>query len=190
MRRFEILMAAHKLFTERGFDRVSMEDVANKVGISKAALYRYYKSKVELFGAMIRQGMDKLIADLDAVLADESKKILAERVDAAYEGLLEYYPVITTVRRVFETGGPPSIPRRRLKQFMQDMQIRRDRIRSLFAEVFVRAQKEGEVEKNLPAKELAGIFMGFVTAVAALRVDFNTAREVFLKGILVKELKQ
>ncbi len=43
VRRFEILVAARKLFTERDYHHVSMDDVAKKVGISKAGVYLYFR---------------------------------------------------------------------------------------------------------------------------------------------------
>ena len=43
-----ILNAALKLFSERGYEGSSMSDIANLLGITKAALYKHYKSKQEI----------------------------------------------------------------------------------------------------------------------------------------------
>lgn len=184
VRRFEILVAARELFCERGFDRVSMEDVASKVGISKAAVYLYFKSKVELFAAMIEQGLGKFIATVEAGLADESKKTLTDRLEMVYEAFEEYTPVITAARRVFETGGTLNAPRRHQRSFVQGMISRADRVRELFTAIFSRAQKEGEVRKDLLPEKLARIFMGLGSSMAKFEVDFDSVKEVFLNGIL------
>jgi len=45
----KILKGASDLFSEFGFLGVSMEDIAKKLGITKAALYYHFKSKKELY---------------------------------------------------------------------------------------------------------------------------------------------
>ena len=50
-----ILNAALKLFSERGYDGTSMSDVADLLGITKAALYKHYKSKQEILDSIIKK---------------------------------------------------------------------------------------------------------------------------------------
>jgi len=189
VRRFEILVAARELFTERDYHHVSMDDVAKKVGISKAGVYLYFKSKPELFVAMIERGFNKLIATVEAGLADEAKKTLSDRLEVVYKAFEEYTPVIAAARRVFETGGILKAPRRHQRNFVQDMISRVDKLRGLFTVMFSRAQKEGEVRKDLAPEELARIFMGLGSSMAKFEVDFDSVKEVFLNGILAKEKK-
>src|ERR1035437_1842845 len=44
----EILTAAAELFGERGYDAVSLEDVADRLDVSKGSLYYYFATKDEL----------------------------------------------------------------------------------------------------------------------------------------------
>ena len=48
-RREDITRVALALFGERGFEDTTMDDIARKVGFSKAALYQYCSSKEDLF---------------------------------------------------------------------------------------------------------------------------------------------
>lgn len=50
----DILSAALDLFTERGFNGTRMEDVAARAGLSKAAIYLYFKDKNALLEALVR----------------------------------------------------------------------------------------------------------------------------------------
>lgn len=50
----EILAAALDLFTERGFSATRLEDVASRAGLSKAAIYLYFKDKVSLLSALVQ----------------------------------------------------------------------------------------------------------------------------------------
>lgn len=50
----EILAAALELFTERGFNATRLEDVASRAGLSKAAIYLYFKDKNSLLAALVQ----------------------------------------------------------------------------------------------------------------------------------------
>ena len=50
----EILEAALDLFTERGFKATRLEDVASRAGLSKAAIYLYFKDKISLLMALVQ----------------------------------------------------------------------------------------------------------------------------------------
>lgn len=54
-RRGEILDAALRLFAEKGFRETTMAALAQAVGLSEAALYRYFQSKDEIFTALVRE---------------------------------------------------------------------------------------------------------------------------------------
>jgi len=54
-KRSEILQAARKLFLERGYDAVSLDDILAQVGGSKSTLYTYYGDKEGLFAATLVQ---------------------------------------------------------------------------------------------------------------------------------------
>lgn len=45
----KILLEAEHLFLKKGYDRTSMQMIADKVNISKSNMYRYFKNKEELF---------------------------------------------------------------------------------------------------------------------------------------------
>src|SRR6185436_9427981 len=49
----EILGTAASLFGERGYDAVSLEDVADRLDVTKGSLYYYFASKDELVTAAI-----------------------------------------------------------------------------------------------------------------------------------------
>ena len=55
-----ILEEALKQFSQKGFDGTSMSDIAAPLEISKAALYKHYKSKQEIFDKIIDARWDEL----------------------------------------------------------------------------------------------------------------------------------
>src|SRR5256712_11209527 len=52
--RTRILESAHRVFSEKGYHEATMDEIAEGVGLSKPALYRYYQSKEELFREIFR----------------------------------------------------------------------------------------------------------------------------------------
>ena len=64
-----ILERSRALFSELGYPEVSLKLVAKRCGLSRTALYRYFKSKRELF--------DKVVIDLAFQLSQEFKSYIA-----------------------------------------------------------------------------------------------------------------
>jgi AcrR family transcriptional regulator len=69
--RSEILDAAAELITEQGAEALNLSELATRAGFSNAAsLYRYFSSKKELMGALMRRGLERLEDHLRDVPAD------------------------------------------------------------------------------------------------------------------------
>ncbi|WP_217253631.1 TetR/AcrR family transcriptional regulator [Streptomyces sp. AC602_WCS936] len=66
-RRQLIVEAAGRVFSERGYHRASMEEIAAGVGITAAALYRHFPNKYALFAECADVMADGLVAALDEV---------------------------------------------------------------------------------------------------------------------------
>src|SRR6185295_7734925 len=52
-KRAQIIEGARRVFLEHGFDAASMGEIAREAGVSKGTLYVYFKSKEELFEAIV-----------------------------------------------------------------------------------------------------------------------------------------
>ena len=59
-RKSEIIYAALELASEKGLGTISMQQIADKVGITKASLYNHYSSKDEIVNAMYHYLRDNL----------------------------------------------------------------------------------------------------------------------------------
>lgn len=57
VRRRLLLNVAAELFAERGYDRTSMRDIAERAGLLPGSLYHYYESKEALFVTVHREGL-------------------------------------------------------------------------------------------------------------------------------------
>lgn len=64
----QILSVATRLFLESGFQKVSIDDVAKKAGMTKATVYYYFESKGELFKEAIVALMLRVRGRIDTLL--------------------------------------------------------------------------------------------------------------------------
>jgi AcrR family transcriptional regulator len=67
-----LLRAAAATFPERGFERATMDEIAQRVGLSKGALYYRYKSKEDLFIALLDERCRSYIRQLDEAFSGGS----------------------------------------------------------------------------------------------------------------------
>src|SRR3989337_1499841 len=69
--RQQILDASLRLFSERGFARTTVRDIARQAGITDAAIYYHFESKRELLEALVEeQGFVSSLQDLARLHAD------------------------------------------------------------------------------------------------------------------------
>jgi AcrR family transcriptional regulator len=65
----EITAAAFEAFAEKGFARTRVDDVAKRAGVSKGLLYLYFKTKEELFKAVVKsvviRRVDRLVENIE-----------------------------------------------------------------------------------------------------------------------------
>lgn len=72
----EITEAAFRVFAEKGYATTRVEEVAKRAGVSKGLLYLYFKTKEELFKAVIRSVVIRRVDAL--VLAVEETELSSE----------------------------------------------------------------------------------------------------------------
>jgi AcrR family transcriptional regulator len=87
-----LLTASLELFTTKGYDAVSVRDIAKAAGVSEAALYKHFAGKEDMalfiFGSIIREYTERLMA-LDAEPLGAVDK-LCRIVDITYDLYSEY----------------------------------------------------------------------------------------------------
>jgi TetR/AcrR family transcriptional regulator len=102
-----IFCAAERLFAERGFDSVSISDVAREAGVCKANVFHHFATKQALYEAVLMRSC--------AELGEEIERRLSSKADAAlpvshflvwYRDYLRAHP--STARLLFRevTGNP------------------------------------------------------------------------------------
>ena len=93
----EIADAAFEAFAEKGYAATRIDDVARRAGVSKGLTYLYYKTKEDLFKAVVR---NVVVRRVDALVAD------VEETDLSSEAFIRG-PMLEFMKRV--PGSPIAI---------------------------------------------------------------------------------
>ena len=91
-----MIETAEAVFAERGYSAASMDDIAERVGVSKPMLYEYFNSKEGLLLACIRQSR----AALRDVTAQATSGATSPE-DALHRGLLAFFVFIRERRQAW-----------------------------------------------------------------------------------------
>ena len=78
-KRRAILNRSAELFSEHGYNRASMNAIAEACGVSKPNLYHYYKDKEELLFDVIRFHLEELLEVVEAATVRLCNDIAADR---------------------------------------------------------------------------------------------------------------
>jgi len=82
-----ILDAAKREFSTFGFKKVTMDEIARELDMGKASLYYYFRTKDQLFGAVITREHDRFMETVESRVADSAsagekiKTFVAERTE-------------------------------------------------------------------------------------------------------------
>ncbi|MBW2514102.1 MAG: TetR/AcrR family transcriptional regulator [Deltaproteobacteria bacterium] len=74
-RRQQIIVAAKRVFSEKGFTRATMEDIANEAELSPGTLYLYFKNKDELYASLSLRILHYLLIRLEHINSDKHSEI-------------------------------------------------------------------------------------------------------------------
>jgi AcrR family transcriptional regulator len=92
----QMLAVAEQVFAERGYVAASMDEIAERVGVSKPMLYEYFRSKEGLLVACIRQARAELLrVTIEACAAPATPEEMLR------QGLIAYFRFITEHRQAW-----------------------------------------------------------------------------------------
>ncbi len=98
-RRAQILRAARAVFIERGYLAARVDDVAKRAGLSKGAVYFYFKNKRALFDALVDDENAHTRSFLDKAAADP--RPAHEKLLELGIGYLDYFAGLKSPPRFF-----------------------------------------------------------------------------------------
>jgi AcrR family transcriptional regulator len=138
-----IVAAVNRRLAEKGFEAMTVDEVAADVGIAKASLYKHFPSKEELAAAAMVRVLDRALAFLDQQAALEAAPIAHLKAVARW------------MLQVQLAGEMPSLPSQNstLRTALLQHRVYLDRVMTVSERLgawITAAQAAGEIDPSLP----------------------------------------
>jgi AcrR family transcriptional regulator len=152
-----IVSAARRHFFAHGFRGVTMDDLAEELGMSKKTLYASFASKSALLRAVLLDKFRSVETDLNRISSQGSADVL-----------WALHETLACMRQQTEEIQPPfvrDIRRETPEMFKLVESRRRDLIQRYFGKIFDEGRRAGIFRKDIPAKLMIEILLGATEAI-------------------------
>lgn len=170
----QILQAAQHLFQKYGFQKVTMDDVAKAIGKVRSSLYYYYKSKDEIFDAVIDVEIREVIAELSRAIDQ------AATVEEKVRHFCLTKIKLARKKRAFFTALESGMNADEMSQYAKKKQAVHKRLMEeeggLLRGVMVSGVKSKELPKMEPAEMDTTIFV-VLTSIHGLKLEMLAGNE-------------
>ena len=86
--RGEILAAASKMFADRGYEAVTLREIAKEIGYTHAVIYQHFPDKWHILAELSRETIGLMVQNFDAIAAKHLSP--KERLFATSRGLIQF----------------------------------------------------------------------------------------------------
>ena len=155
-REHAITASVNRLLSEKGFDAMTVDEVAAEVGIAKASLYKHFNSKEELACAAMVQAMQKAQAYLEELNAQSAPPLITAVASEPQGVALHKLKASTRWTLQLKLAGQmPTLPSHNssLRASLMASRPYMDglmKVSDLLGAWIVQAQKEGDINPALP----------------------------------------
>ncbi|OGO46292.1 MAG: hypothetical protein A2W34_02450 [Chloroflexi bacterium RBG_16_64_32] len=163
-RRSQIISAARKVFSRKGYDAATVEEIAETAGVSKGLIYHYFRSKEDVLVATAEAWLDAFKEDTKRMTTAEataSSKLLAVQRLHTEQTIKGWDFVLVQVEFWSELLRQPAIAHHYARMFRN--------ARSLLAATIEEGIAGGEF-RPVPAKEVASLMMAMVDGLTLQRM--------------------
>ncbi|MEO6504136.1 MAG: TetR/AcrR family transcriptional regulator [Jatrophihabitantaceae bacterium] len=150
-----LLEVAVTVFTTRGYDGTSMEDLAAAAGLSKSSIYHHVQGKQQLLALALDRALDGLFAVLTRPGATTGPAVdrLTHVIRGTVGVLLDELPYVTLLLRVRGNSPTELAALARRREFDQ-----------LVAHLVLQAQQQGDVDPGLDAAIATRLIFGMINS--------------------------
>ena len=176
--RGSILAAAERLFTEKGIEKTTMDDIAREAEYSKATLYVYFQSKEEIINAILLSGLVLLKKKLHEAM--EAHADWLEGYDAVCQVVVRFYDDNPTAYDAATGVLPVSSASEEVQKGLTEIRRVTGEIDQEMATFLSQGIEKGVVRSKLPPMETVMLFWAALSGI----IHMAESREAFLKETL------
>jgi AcrR family transcriptional regulator len=189
--RQEMLAAALDLFSKRGYGNVSMQEIAEKSEFATGTLYKFFRSKEDLYRALLTEQSEKFHNGIIDAFASSDDEVEQLRNFLKVKGDI-FRANIATIRIYFsETQGARHNV---LVGFDQEMRRKHEEFLQALAAIFEKGMRRGRFRRIAEPYYLALAIEGVTNAFLLLWMDQpgghpaldepDTILNIFFEGLL------
>ncbi|SDG45051.1 TetR/AcrR family transcriptional regulator [Klenkia brasiliensis] len=141
-----LLDTAVAVFIERGYEATSMDTLAERLGVTKSAIYHHVRSKTELLELALDRALDGLFAVLDDAGSGPAVDRLETVVRGSVRVLTSELPFVTLLLRV---RGNSEVESRALQRRREFDRVVTELVRACVAEGSVRPDVDPALTSRL-----------------------------------------
>jgi TetR/AcrR family transcriptional regulator len=174
-RKNAIIDAAEKLFFSRGFDSVSMEEIAKEVELGKGTLYLYFKNKDALFFAITLRKMRKmheiLVECIELKISGREKhRLIGKKYFEFVRENQEYYRMICAIGPKLFRKKENEDMKAVMEQIKEDLLLNRD--------VLKEGMEDGTIRNDIDPFEMAFIMNLMCNSIICLDPNWKKILEI------------
>ena len=158
-----LVHAAAKVFTRRGYDRASLDEVAEEAGFTKGAVYSNFKGKEDLFLATIDAHFEERLESIKRVMQEEP-----DEQGTAHAAGMDFMDKLNRDPDYFALFFEFWMYSQRNPGVKRKLLPRVQRFRLALAELF-EAKSEVGLELPMPSEQLASMLIAMAAGVAMER---------------------
>ncbi|MFM7819419.1 MAG: TetR/AcrR family transcriptional regulator [Actinomycetota bacterium] len=169
--RSRLLIEARRSFAIEGFDATTNKSLAKAAGITTAAIYHYFPSKVELYVAVFSD-VQQMVCDTIQKSVDQELEItknISSMIDALAELTVREPAVVSFVLSV-------SAEAHRHPELMQAILPTGGRIGRILLQIATEAVERGEVNDEISAQSLEDMLMVVLAGLARFNMVYRDAK--------------
>lgn len=174
-----IISGASELFFEYGFGKVTMDEIANHVGLTKKTLYNHFPTKLKLMAAVIEASVQSILKGLNAIAADRTKSFMAKM-----ERMMEFiYQELVTRRLTFFENFQQYY----VNHYEKPVQVIKERILSLIEQLVAESEEQHIIRPEVKREVIPYMYLNMLYGLIGMYK--NTRVPVHPGELLVESLK-
>jgi len=180
-----ILDSAEKLFEEKGYNDTSINEIAEPADFSRTSIYQYFKSKEEIYLALLDRYSDVLIERLTEATGRAERTV--DKITAFLEEIRRMMKLKPNFFSLYFIQRHQVEPRLS-PELRTQLNSKRRRLENIFRDFYRGGLERGEV-RDIRVKDASNLFFAQITGMMLLHEYYGNEFDVTLDEHLDQSLQ-
>lgn len=181
----EKLEKARNLFWQKGYNATSMQDLVDTMGLNRGSIYDTYGDKHSLYLECLKSYVNASTCNCNTLISESisAMQAIEDIIDATVESAISNNKSCMVVKSTFEMAACDA----QVKDLAKNNCVQTS---ALFEGLIKKAQKTGEIKKNLDPALLASFIVSSFSGFSQNYALFGDAKQVRkMAGLLIESMK-